>query len=142
MRYNLYCSLKPYGISLPPFPSTMGYLPSNFSVIKLLPIRQFENSPLVNLLTTILPNGKPLAYQSLVTPSHPPSSAPRLAPYQTSPWYLQPGLSLSQPPPHSTCPVFFRVIHSDEFTCTYFSITTLHRPDLFKTIFEPSTYAA
>ena len=120
MRYNLYCRPKPYGTSVPTFPYTKGYLPSNLSVSKLISIQQFDNIPLVNLLTTILPNGKPLAYQSLVTPSHPPSSAPRSAPSQTIPRHLQPGLSLLRPPPCGACPVFFRVLHSDEFTCTYF----------------------
>ena len=64
MRYNLYCSPKPYGTSVPPFSSTKGCLPSNSSVIKLLYIQQFDNSPLGNLLTTILPNEKSLAYQA------------------------------------------------------------------------------
>ena len=63
MRYNLYCGPKPYGTSVPPFSSTKVYLPSNLSVSKLLSIQQFDNFPLINLLTTILPNGKPLAYQ-------------------------------------------------------------------------------
>ena len=62
MINNLYCSPKPYGTSVSPFSSTKGYLPSNSSVRKLLSIQQFDNSPLINLLTMILPNGKTLAY--------------------------------------------------------------------------------
>ena len=142
MRYNLYCSPKPHGTSVPPFSSKKGYLLSNFSVRKLLSIQQFYNSPLINSLTTILPNGKTLACQSLVTPSHPPISTPRSAPSQTRPRYPQPGLSLLLPPPRRTCSVFFRVLHSNEFTCTHFSNTTFHRPEPFKTILEPSTDAA
>ena len=65
-RYDLYCSHKPYGTSEPPFSFTKGYLPSISSVSKLFSIQQFDNSHLINLLTTILPNGKTLAYQSLV----------------------------------------------------------------------------
>ena len=45
------------------FYSTKGYLPSNLSVRKLLSIQQFDNIHLINLLTTILPNVKSLAYQ-------------------------------------------------------------------------------
>ena len=66
VRYELYCSHKPYGTSEPPFSSTKGYLPSILSVRKLLYIQQFYNSLLINLLTTILPNGNTLAYQLLV----------------------------------------------------------------------------
>ena len=47
------------------FPSTRGDLPSSTSVRKLLSIQQFDNSLLINLLTTILPNGNTLAYQCL-----------------------------------------------------------------------------
>ena len=61
MRYNLYFSPKPYGIYVPPLSSTKGYLPSNLSVRKLLSIQQFDNSPLINLLTKILPNGRNLS---------------------------------------------------------------------------------
>ena len=96
--YDLYCSHKPYGTSEPPFSSTKGYLPSIFSVRKLLSIQQFNNSHLINLLTTILPN---------VT-----SSAPRSAPSHTRPRYVQPGLSLSRPLARRTCPVLFRFLHS------------------------------
>ena len=63
MIYNLYCSPKPYGTSVPPFYSTRGYLPSNSLFRKLLYIQQFDNISIINLLTTILPDGKPLAYQ-------------------------------------------------------------------------------
>ena len=132
MRYNLYCSPKPCVTSVPTFSSTKGYLPSNSLVSKLLSIQQLENIPLINLLTTILPNEKTLAYQSLVTTPHPTSSAPRSTPSQTRPRYLQPGLSISQPPPRGTYPVFLRLLHPDEFTCTYFSITTIHRPKPLK----------
>ena len=38
-------------------------MPPNLSVRKLLSIQQFDNIPLINLLTTILPNGKTFAYQ-------------------------------------------------------------------------------
>ena len=69
VRYELYC----YGTSEPPFYSTKGYPPSILSVSKLLSIQQFNNSLLINLLTTILPNGKTLAYQSLANfRDHPP----------------------------------------------------------------------
>ena len=143
MRYNLYCTHKPYVTSVPHFSSTKGSLPSNSSVRKLLSIQQFENSPLINLLTRILPNGKPLACQSLVTPSHPSSSVPRSAPTQTIPRYLQPGISLLRPPPRGACPVFFQLIHSDEFTCTYFSLLQIFTaPSCYRQIIEPSTDAA
>ena len=66
VRYDLYCSHKSYYTSEPPFSSTKGYLSSITSVRKLLSIRQFDNSLLINLLMTILPSGNPLAYQSLV----------------------------------------------------------------------------
>ena len=142
MRYNIYCSPKPNGTSVPLFLSTKGYLSSKLSVRKLLSIQQFDNIPLVNLLTTFLPNGKTLSYQSLVTPSHPPSYAPLSSPSHTRPRYPQPILSLSRTPHCGICPVFFRVLHSDEFTCTYFSIMTLHCPDPLKKILEPSNDAA
>ena len=66
MRYDLYGSHKPYGTYEPPFSSTKGYLPSISSVSRLLSIQQYDNSHLITLLMTILPNGKTLAYQSLV----------------------------------------------------------------------------
>ena len=66
MRYDLYCSHKPYGTSEPTFPPRKNYLPSITSVSKLLYIQQSDNSLLINLLTTISPNGNTLAYQLLV----------------------------------------------------------------------------
>ena len=59
VRYDLYCSHKPYGTSKPPFPSTKGCLPWITSIRKLLSIQQFDNSLLINLLTTILPMETP-----------------------------------------------------------------------------------
>ena len=113
--YDLYCSHKHYGTSEPTFPSTKGYPPSISSVRKLLSIQQFDNSFLINLLTTILSNGKILVYPSLV--NIPPAqlrSAPRSAPSHKRPWYLQPRLFLLQPLSRRTCLVLFRFRHSNE----------------------------
>ena len=59
VRYDLYFSHKPYGTYEPPFSSTKGYLPSITSISKLISIQQFNNSLLINLLTTILPMETP-----------------------------------------------------------------------------------
>ena len=59
MRYDHYCSQKTYGTSEPTFSSTKGYLPSITLISKLLSIQQFDNSLLINLLTTILPMETP-----------------------------------------------------------------------------------
>ena len=40
VRYDYYCSHKPYGTSEPPFPSTKGYLPSITSISKIQSIQQ------------------------------------------------------------------------------------------------------
>ena len=55
MRYDSYCSHKPYSTSEPPFSSTKGYLTSIMSISKLQYIQQINNSLLIILLTTILP---------------------------------------------------------------------------------------
>ena len=55
VRYDSYCSHKPYGTSETPFSSTKGYLPSITSISKLQYIQQINNSLLIILLTTILP---------------------------------------------------------------------------------------
>ena len=134
MRYNLYCSPKPYGTSVPPFSSTKCYLPSNSSVSKLLSIQHFDNIPLVNLLTTILPNGKPLAHQSLLTPSHLPSSDPLLCPVSDkTPVPTTRTFSIETSPPWCFPCLLPITPFGQVYLHLLFSITTLHCPVLWQT---------